>query len=714
MGSAPRLESGPRQTREPSMPPLSANSTWFNFSIEGSPDFAVYAFYGLERISSPYTFTIDLASPFASARIDELIGREASLSISDRSGASRLVHGLIREMQQLHTANLRTFYRCVLVPRLWFLGLRRNHRIFQHASVPEIITRILGEQNFTAESFAFKCFHKYPSREYCVQYGESDLHFISRLCEEEGIYYYFEHSENGHCLCFSDMPGGPRIGGESDLRYFPGSGQPADTAVVSRLALRSQSVSDRATLRDWNFITPAAILEGGASEPEFAKAPTAPGMRAETYSYPHLHQTREEGERYAGVQLLRQLTFQTWLEAESDVSRFLPGFTFSLHGHDREEVNAGWWVAGVTHRGEQPQVLEHEAPDRGLLYASTLIAVPEGVRYVPETAHPKNRIMGAQTALVTGPAGEEIHPDKYGRVKVQFFWDREGDRDENTSCWIRVAQGWAGTEFGTLAIPRVGHEVIVTFLEGDPDRPVITGRVHHGGNMPAYELPDHKTRTVLRSMSSPGDDGPRGFNELRIEDKSGEEEIYVHAEKDVNIHVKNDWKKHILRDRHQTMERNACDEIQGETHVILKDQRKTELFSADHLTVHADSHATVEQQWLMKAGSEIHVETGQRMLLEAGSELTVKAGGSWLKVDAAGVHVQGGRIDIAGGGKAGKGTSAAPRQPEKAQLPGAEAFLPPPPGIPPVSNSEFPPPPKKCLCEAARDKNPCVIFPEPL
>ena len=605
------------------MPVPEANTAWFTLHLNGRTDFEVYAFTGRETICRPYEFTLELVHSSSREELAPFIGAPALLTIADRSGQGRLVHGLVREMKRLRRGNHLTHYECVIVPRLWFLEQTRNHRIFQHKSVPEIITRILGEQNFTAESFAFKCFHKYPSREYCVQYGESDLHFISRLCEEEGIYYYFEHSENGHCLCFSDMPGGPRIGGESDLRYFPGSGQPADTAVVSRLALRSQSVSDRATLRDWNFITPSSILESSESEPDSKKAPAASGMRHDVYRYPYLHDVRNEGDRYARLQLLRQITMQTAIELEADVSRFLPGFTFSLHGHDREEVNAGWWVAGVTHRGEQPQVLEHEAPDRGLLYASTLIAVPEGVRYVPETAHPKNRIMGAQTALVTGPAGEEIHPDKYGRVKVQFFWDREGDRDENTSCWIRVAQGWAGTEFGTLAIPRVGHEVIVTFLEGDPDRPVITGRVHHGGNMPAYELPDHKTRTVLRSMSSPGDDGPRGFNEFRIEDKSGEEEIYVHAEKDVNIHVKNDWKKHILRDRHQTMERNACDEIQGETHVILKDQRKTELFSADHLTVHADSHATVEQQWLMKAGSDIHVDTGQRMLVDAGSELTV-------------------------------------------------------------------------------------------
>ena len=645
------------------MPSPSANSTWFHFSLTGGPDFAVLAFSGTERISRPYSFSIDLVSLFASEQLAGCVGQEGCLSIADRSGASRLVHGVIREMEQIHTANLRTIYRCHLTPRLWFLGLRRNHRIFQHKSVPDIITCLLEEQNFTAESFAFKCFHDYPAREYCVQYGESDLHFLSRLCEEEGIYFYFEHAEDGHRLCFSDTPGGPRISGESDLRYFPGSGQPADTAVVARAALRSRNVSGKTTLRDWSFLTPSAILDGPASEPDATKAPAAPGMETEVYAYPHIHQTASEAERYAEIQLRRQLAPQIRLEAESDVSRFLPGFTFTLFGHDMERLNAGWWVTEVTHHGEQPQVLEHEAPDRGMRYAATLTAIPEEVRYVPALEHPKRRILGTQTAIVTGPAREEIHPDAHGRVKVQFFWDREGQRDEHTSCWIRVSQGWAGTGFGTLALPRIGHEVIISFLEGDPDRPVITGRLYHGGNMPPYELPEHKTRTVFRSLSTPGADGPRGFNELRIEDKAGEEEIFVHAEKDVNVHVKNDWKEHILHERHQTVDRNTHGEVRGETHITLKDQRKTELFANDHLTIQADSHERMEQRWLLKTGTEVHVETGQRMLLEAGSELTVKAGGSWLKVDASGVRFQGGKIDIAGGGSAGSGTPAAPLLP---------------------------------------------------
>ena len=275
----------------------------------------------------------------------------------------------------------------------------------------------------------------------------------------------------------------------------------------------------------------------------------------------------------------------------------------------------------------------------------------------------RRRLFGEQTALVTGLAGEEIYPDEYGRVKVQFFWDREGGWDEHTTCRIRPAQGWAGTEYGSHAIPRVGHEVMVSFREGDPDRPLITGRLYNADSMPPYELPGHRTRTVFRSMSTPGGEGERGFNEFRVEDKTGEEEIYVHAEKDVNIHVKNDWEKHILHDRHQTVDSNAYAETKGETHISLQGPRKTELFADDHFTLHADSHVKIDKQWLGEAGEEIHVESGRRMILEAGSQLTVKAGGSWLTVNAGGVYTQGGRLDIAGGGTPGNAASAAPLLP---------------------------------------------------
>ena len=657
-----------------------ANASWFNFTAQ-SGDFGVYAFSGFEEVCKPYEFNIELVSRSANVDLTALLGTPACLSIADRSGGERLVHGLIREMEQLHTANRFTHYRCSLVPRLWFLGQIRDHRIFQNLSVVEIIQQILKEQGFTGDAASFKLCYAYEPREYCVQYGETDLHFITRLCEEEGIYFYFEHKADAHCLCFCDREGGPKIPGQSDLRFFPGSGQRSDTAVINRLALHESVNSNAAAYREWNFRKPRLDLEVSDHESERDKAPAPPGMLLEQYAYPHLYQLRKPGERYAKLRLARQLTFRQWIDCTSDVARFLPSYVFSIDDHPRTALNARWWVVAVRHEGRQPGVLEHEAPDgRGLHYASRVTAIPEMTRFIPAPEHPKNLILDKQTAHVTGPKGEEIYPDKYGRVKVQFHWDREGQYNEKTSCWVRASQEWAGGKYGAMAIPRIGHEVVVSFLEGDPDRPLITGRVYHELNMPPYELPAHKTRTVFKSMSTPGAEGEaRGFNEFRVEDKKGREEIYVHAEKDVNAHVKNDWKEHILHDRHRTVDNFTYALTRGETHETLKQQRKTELFANDNRTVHADSHTQVDGKWLGKAGTEIHLEGGLKIVLEAGAELTLKAGESWLTINGAGVSADGAAVCLNSGGGPGDGTPAEPQLPRDVKL--TEK------GVPPVWHS---------------------------
>jgi type VI secretion system secreted protein VgrG len=390
----------------------------------------------------------------------------------------------------------------------------------------EIISQVLQGQGFTGGSFAFKCFTKYQPREYCVQYAESDFHFINRLCEEEGIYYYFEHSDGGHCLCFSDMAGGPPIPGESELRFFPGSGEQATTAVIARLNLRRSVRSDASTYREWNFETPSLDLTAQDSETDVRKAPSPGGMRMETYRFPHLYQLRDPGRRYAQIQLLRQLTFSTRIEGESDVSRFTPGFTFGVKYHQRRDVNARWWVTAVEHKGEQPGVLEHEAPDRGLQYNAHFEAIPEMTRFVPELRHPKARVDGLQSAIVTGPSGEEVYCDTYGRVKVQFHWDREGAHDERTSCWVRVADTWAGEYFGFIQIPRIGQEVMVEYMEGDPDRPVITGRVYNANLLPPFELPGQKTLSGIQSREFQAG----GRNQLILDDTKGQIQAQISSD----------------------------------------------------------------------------------------------------------------------------------------------------------------------------------------
>jgi type VI secretion system secreted protein VgrG len=358
-----------------------------------------------------------------------------------------------------------------------------------------------------------------------------------------------------------------------------------------------------------------------------------------------------------------------WVDVTTDASRMTPGYVFELFGHRRQDYNAKWWAVRVEHRGEQPQVLEHEAPDRGMMYAAKVRAIPNTTRFIPASDHPRKIIQGVQTAIVTGPDGEEIFPDQYGRVKVQFHWDRLGCRDENTTCWIRVSQGWAGGQFGNMAIPRIGQEVLVTFLEGDPDRPVVTGRVFNSANPVPYPLPANKTRTVFKSMTTPGIQGEsRGFNELRIEDKKGQEEIYAHAEKDVNVYVKNDWKEHILHDQHRTIDNFSYSLIKGEDQQTVHQDRKVELLSDDHLTVKGCSHGKITEKWLIRTGDETHFKSNIKAILEAGTELTIKAGGSFIKLDPSGVTIKGAKVKINSGGSPGSGSGARPLLPVDSEL----------------------------------------------
>jgi type VI secretion system secreted protein VgrG len=483
---------------------LFANRPWFAFRIDsdepGFDSLGVYGFSGVERVNKPYEFTVEVVSTSSNLNLTTALGQECLLTVADRSGASRLAHGVIRQMEQLHTANTHTHYLCHVVPRLWFLSQTQDHRIYQKQTVEDIIRAVIAKHRFIGGSVDYRLQERYQERTYCVQYGESDLHFINRLCEEEGIYYYHEHRQDGHCLCFADSEGGQPISGESNLRFYPGSGQPADTAVISRASLRHRINSDKSTFREWHFITPGVDLTSSDYETEWAKAPAPVAMELETYQFPHLYQERDNGDRYAKLQLARQLTFRQWLQCESDVSRHLPGCTFTLHSHPRDDANRGWWIVEVRQKGKQPGVLEHEAPDgRGLEYQATVTAIPDDTRFIPAIRHKKVRIEGLQSALVTGWGSEEVFPDEYGRVKVRFHWDRLGPDDEQSSCWVRVASDWAGEHFGSIQLPRVGQEVLVEFMEGDPDRPVITGRVYNAARMPPWNLPKEKHLSGIQS-----------------------------------------------------------------------------------------------------------------------------------------------------------------------------------------------------------------------
>ncbi|HBC00839.1 MAG TPA: type VI secretion system tip protein VgrG, partial [Pseudomonas sp.] len=333
----------------------------------------------------------------------------------------------------------------------------------------------------------------------------------------------------------------------------------------------------------------------------------------------------------------------------------------------------------VLHEGKQPQVLEEsitnvpahhglapsplwgEGRGEGALasldfhqgYRNHFTATPWDIPFRPALKHPKPKVLGSQTAVVTGPAGEEIHCDEYGRVRVQFHWDREGQADDKTSCWLRVSSSWAGDRYGGIAIPRVGMEVLVTFLEGDPDQPLVTGCLYHKEHQVPYDLPANKTRTVFKTLSSPGGGG---YNELRIEDRKGAEQIYLHAQRDWDENIEHDQKIRVGHERHETVEANSYSEFRAEEHRTTHADRKTEIRANDHLTVGNTQHLKIGTGQFIEAGNEIHYYAGSKVVIDAGMELTASGGGSFLKLDPSGVTLSGATIRMNSGGSAGTGS----------------------------------------------------------
>ncbi|MFB9873059.1 type VI secretion system Vgr family protein, partial [Vreelandella sulfidaeris] len=322
-----------------------------------------------------------------------------------------------------------------------------------------------------------------------------------------------------------------------------------------------------------------------------------------------------------------------------------------------------WQVVAVRHVGEQPQALEEDGMTLGDANGMTRyfnhVSLMPGDAPWRATPNPKPRVDGPQVAFVVGPEGEEIHCDEHGRVKVQFPWDRYAEPDDTASCWVRVAQGWAGGGYGSIAIPRIGHEVIVSFLEGDPDQPLVTGRTYHAVNTAPYSLPEHKTRTVLRTQSHKAE----GFNELRFEDEASEEQIWLHAQKDLELLTLNDRVEEVRNDSFLKVHNDRISEIDNDDHHTVHGNRFEHTEGLQHLTVQGTLHINAGQAWLSESGRELHIKAGHKVVLEAGSELTLNAGGSFLKLDDSGVTISGPNVKVNAGGSPGNGTGQAAEGP---------------------------------------------------
>jgi len=638
-----------------------ANQTHFTLCLEGvEHDFKVLEFRGREAISQPYRFDLELVSERPDLDLESLLHRPAFLAFAPGGSG---IHGLVHQAAQGESGQRLTRYRLTLVPQLAYLAHRTNQRIFQHLSVPQIVAQVLEEHGIQADAYRFQLGPViYPEREYCVQYDETDLHFIQRLCEEEGIHYHFEHSTAGHVLVFGDdQTVFPKL---TATAYQQDSGLVADQPMIKRFGLRLETRTSRVTRRDYDFEKPRLSMEA-AFHSDFQ-----PDL--EDYDYPGRFTERARGKHLSQRALERHRHDYELAEGDSDQPRLASGHFLPLGEHPRSDWNQLWLLTEVLHEGKQPQVLEESilelpspsgrgaggegAPGNAQFhqgYRNRFSATPWDIPFRPALHHPKPKVLGSQTAVVTGPAGEEIHCDEYGRVKVQFHWDREGQADDKTSCWLRVSSSWAGDRYGGIAIPRVGMEVLVTFLEGDPDQPLVTGCLYHKEHQVPYDLPANKTRTLFKTLSSPGGGG---YNELRIEDRQGAEQIYVHAQRDWDENIEHDQKIRVGHERHDTVEANSYSEFKAEEHRTTHADRKTEVRANDHLTVGNNQHLKIGAGQFVEAGNEIHYYSGSKVVIDAGMELTASAGGSFLKLDPSGVTLSGATIKMNSGGSAGTGS----------------------------------------------------------
>jgi type VI secretion system secreted protein VgrG len=490
-------------------------------------------FRGEEGMSIPYHFTLELLSEDDKVDPAKLLRQPVTITVALTEG-ERKIHGLVRRFTQTWQRDDLTAYTAEVVPWLWFLTLSQDCKIFQNKSVLEIVQEVFDGLGYS--DYEIRCSRSYVPREYCVQYRESHFNFVTRLLEEEGIFFFFEHSEGKHLLVLGDMNSTcPACPGQSTARMATDEGPWQDEDVVTALTLESAVHLGKVTLRDYDFTRPSLNLETSVAgkEPE------------ELYEYPGRYVDLGEGERYAQLLLEEGECGGTMVRGGGVCRAFVSGHKFDLTEHYRSDANQPYLLVHASHVAEAGDYRTWDTAP--LQYQNEFVCIPTSVPYRPPRRARKPRIHGSQTAMVVGKSGEEIFTDEYGRIKVQFYWDRLGRKDQNSSCWVRVSYPWAGKGWGGIHIPRIGQEVIVEFLEGDPDRPIVSGRVYNAEQTVPYGLPANRTQSGVKSRSSLGGGGDN-FNEIRMEDKKGSEQLYIHAEKDKQVVVENDRTESVGHD----------------------------------------------------------------------------------------------------------------------------------------------------------------------
>jgi type VI secretion system secreted protein VgrG len=607
--------------------------------------------------------------------VQQILGKAVSVTVIERDKVTRNFSGIVADFSQGNRDIRFSYYYAKIVPHVWLLTQITQTRIFQHISVPDILKKV-----FEGFNVKWEISGDFKPRNYCVQYRETDFAFGSRLMEEEGIYYYFSHEGGTNQMIVANTPQSHRdCPTKSSIPFVTELTKDEEfISLINEWLTDYHLQTGKITLWDYHFQLPNNKLD--AQQP--SRFDVGGNQELEVYEFRAGYARKYDGidktggERPSDLQNIfnekqrdAEIVMQT-LDSQyktgtgiSTCPSMTAGYRFKMILHPYAALNTQYVLTHISHDCEQsPSYVSEFLNQQAYKNQFTCIAHGAGMApFRPVAKTPKPIMRGNQTAVVVGPAGEEIFTDKYGRVKVQFQWDREGKLDANSSCWIRVVQNWAANKWGTMFIPRIGMEVVVSFLEGDPDQPTITGCVYNPEAMPPYKLPDEKTKSTIKSNSSLGGNG---FNEFRFEDKKGSEQIFIHAEKNQDIRVKNDCLETIKHDRHLIVENEQFEKVKKDKHLQVGGDHNEKVGGTMSLKVGSDLQEKVGSNYALDAGSAVHIKAGMTAVIEAGTSLTLKVGGNFININPGGIFIKGTMVMLNSGGAAGSGAGSSPEAPK--------------------------------------------------
>jgi len=585
-----------------------------------------------EQISRLFQIQAQLSSEDGEIKFDEIIGKPVTIRCDAAPKEKRYFSGIVSRLVQVANQGKYAQYRATIVPWLWLLTRTSDCRIFLDKTVPQIIEEVFNDHDL--KDFQNKLTGNYEKKEFCVQYRETDFNFVSRLMEQEGIYYHFEHKDGKHTMVLADAISAhkPYPGYEEIVFQEQEKGGPSREAVTD-WTMEKEVQPVAYALNDFDFKKPQSspvkpsLFKSAQVERDYGLAQT------EIYDYPGEYVAPEDGERLTEVRLNELQSQYETLQGQASARGVATGCTFKLKNHGRAEQNREYLVTGTTLRVDAGEFGSAGAAADGEFFSCSFTAIDKTQQFRPARQTPKPIVQGPQTAIVVGPSGEEIYTDEHGRVKVHFHWDRYDKFDENSSCWIRVSQHWAGKKWGAIHIPRIGQEVIVEFLEGDPDRPIITGRVYNAEQTTPYDLPANKTQSGVKSRSSK-DGSSANFNEIRFEDKKGSEEVYIHAEKDQNNVVENDETTKVGHDRTEdvgndekiTIGNDRTESVGNDESIAIASNRTEDVGKNESVTIGENRDASVGKNETLSVGENQTLSVGKDQSLDVADNRTKTVG----------------------------------------------------------------------------------------